>query len=91
MRSFAILPVVAAWLFAGVDINSASKQELMSVKHIGGKKADSIIEYRTKKCFENLAELKNVNGFGAKTIESLSEHLEAKPCKDKPNSQRIQK
>ena len=38
----------------------------------------------TNKGIKNLAELKNVNGFGAKTIESLKGTLEAKPCKEKP-------
>lgn len=91
MRTLAVVFIFTLQLLGGIDINTASKEELTEVKNIGPKKADSIIEYRTKKCFEDLSELKNVNGFGAKTIESLSEHLEAKPCKDKPNSQRIQK
>ncbi len=67
-------------LFAVVDINSASKDDLMKVKGIGEKKADAILEYRKNKCFDNVNELDNVNGFGAKTVEALKSEIEAKPC-----------
>lgn len=81
MKKTLFLSFFVASSFASVDINSASKEELMTIKKIGSKKADSIIEYRKKKCFESVLELKEVNGFGVQTIEALSKELEAKPCK----------
>lgn len=81
MKTIALCLVFVVSAFSAVDINSASKEELMKVKNIGSKKADSIVEYRKKKCFDNVAELKNVNGFGAVSVEAMAKELEAKPCK----------
>ena len=39
---------VASSALAAVNINTASKDELMSLKGIGEKRADDIIEYRKK-------------------------------------------
>lgn len=68
-------------LFALVDINSASKEELMSAKGIGAKTAEAIMEARAKKCFNNVDELTVIKGIGTKKVEKLKEFFEAKPCK----------
>ncbi|NWF66093.1 MAG: helix-hairpin-helix domain-containing protein [Campylobacterales bacterium] len=68
-------------LFGAIDINSASKEELTKIKGIGDKKAEAIIEYRNKKCFDKIEDLDSVKGFGAKSVEALKSELEVKPCK----------
>lgn len=53
-----------------IDINTADKSELMSIKGIGDKKADLIIAYRP---YNSIWDLSNVNGISEefiKTIES---------------------
>lgn len=55
-----------------VNINTADQQQLESVKGIGPKKAQAIIEYRQKHGkFKNVDELDKVRGFGKKGIEQL--------------------
>ena len=59
-----------------VSINSATKEELMTVKGIGEVKANKIIEYRnTNGKFNSLEELTNVSGIGTKTFEKIKEYL----------------
>lgn len=56
-----------------VNINNASKEELMTLPNIGDKRADSILEYRESNKFETVEDLKNVNGIGEKFYQSLKD------------------
>lgn len=56
-----------------ININNASKEELMSLPNIGDKRADSILEYRESNKFETVEDLKNVNGIGEKFYQSLKD------------------
>ncbi len=51
MKILAMLAISAGLLFGAVDINNATKDQLMSIKGVGDKKADAIIEYRKGHCF----------------------------------------
>lgn len=59
-----------------VDINSADLAELETLNGIGDKKAQDIIDYRTKNGpFQTLDDLGNVAGFGDKTLEKLKDSI----------------
>jgi competence protein ComEA len=82
MKVLISLVMVFSFLFAGsIDINSASKNELMSLNGVGAKKADAIVMYRKKHCFKKIADLKNVKGIGAKFIEKNKKNIRAGKCK----------
>ncbi len=62
--------------FAAVNLNTATKEELDSVKGIGPVKAQAIIEYRQKNGqFKSVDDLKNVKGFGEKSVENIRSEL----------------
>ncbi|VEG81512.1 ComEA family DNA-binding protein [Wolinella succinogenes] len=78
-KIFMALLLLSAWLMAAVNINTATKEDLMKVKGIGEKKAEAIIEHRTKNgAFKSLEELKSVKGFGEKSVEGLKSELSVK-------------
>lgn len=55
-----------------VNLNQATKEELMSLSGVGDKKADKIIEYREENgSFQRTEDLMNVDGIGEKTFDSL--------------------
>ncbi|MGE4213471.1 MAG: ComEA family DNA-binding protein [Anaerotignaceae bacterium] len=59
-----------------VNINTATKEELMTVTGIGEITADRIIEYRTENGnFADTAELMNVHGIGEKTYEKFKDRV----------------
>lgn len=56
-----------------VNINKASKEELMSLPNIGEKRADAIIDYRSQNKFENIEDIKNVTGIGEKFFQAMKD------------------
>lgn len=61
-----------------IDINSALKEELMSLPGIGEVLADRIIEYRENNKFNSIEEIQNVPGIGLKKFEGIEELIEVK-------------
>ena len=59
-----------------VNINTAAVEELKTLKGIGEKKAEAIIEYRKQNgSFKNKEELMKVRGIGKKLYESFQERV----------------
>ena len=59
-----------------VSINTASKEELMSLSGIGEIKAQSIINYRNQYgSFKKLEEIKNVKGIGDSVFEKVKDNI----------------
>lgn len=59
-----------------ININTATKEQLCKITGIGDKKADLIIRYRQEHGnFNSIDDLKNINGFGEKTIAKLKPSL----------------
>lgn len=74
---FALLAMlVSVAAMAAVNINTASQQELETLKGIGPVKAKAIVDYRSKNGpFKSAADLVNVPGIGEKTVEKLKPDL----------------
>lgn len=59
-----------------VSINTASKEELMTLKGIGESKANDIIKYReTNGAYNNIEDLKNVPGIGENLFAQIKEDI----------------
>lgn len=58
-----------------VNINTASKEELMNVSGIGASKADSIISYRIKTPFSKIEDIMNVSGIGESLFDKIKKYI----------------
>ena len=67
-----LLAMLASLAFAAVDINTASKEELMSLKGIGTAKAEAIIAARP---FTSTDEIKKVKGIGEGIYNNIKDEI----------------
>ncbi len=81
MKILAMMVLGVSLMFGAVDINSASKSELMSLNGVGEKKADAIIKHRKGNCFKTVDGLVKVKGIGNKFMEKNRKNLKAGKCK----------
>ena len=61
-------PVIAG--SGKININTCSKEKLVTLKHIGDKIADRIIEYRKAHPFKKIEDIMDVKGIGQKVFEA---------------------
>ncbi|WP_311492489.1 ComEA family DNA-binding protein [uncultured Anaerococcus sp.] len=56
-----------------ININLASKEELMTLPNVGEKRAQAILNYRKEKRFEKIEDIKNIKGIGEKYFEAMKD------------------
>lgn len=60
---------------SNVNINTATKEELMTLTGIGESKAEAIISYREKTPFTKIEDIKNVSGIGESVYEDIKNNI----------------
>lgn len=58
-----------------VSINTATKEELMTLNGIGEAKAVAILEYRAKTSFQTIEDIKNISGIGESVYEKIKDYI----------------
>ena len=71
---FALFALCGTLVFGAINLQTASKEELMSIKGIGEKKAEQIIEYRKTNTIKSADDLKNIKGFGDNIVSNVKEN-----------------
>jgi competence protein ComEA len=66
---------------ATINVNTASVEQLATIKGLGPKKAQAIIDYRQQNgSFKTVADLGNVPGIGDKLLASITPYVNANPA-----------
>ncbi|EIM64580.1 helix-hairpin-helix domain-containing protein [Desulfobacter postgatei] len=76
MVTLCSLPAIAGAKM--VNINTAPKEELTTLKYVGDALADRIIEFRTSTPFVNIEDIMKVKGIGPKVFEANKDQISVK-------------
>lgn len=77
-RLLLALTLLVSFAFGAVNLNTATKKELMTLDGIGDKKAEEIIKYREKTPFKKPEDIKNIKGVGDKLFDKIKDKVEVK-------------
>lgn len=58
-----------------ISLNSASREELMTLKGIGEAKADAIIEYRKNNLFNTIEDIMKIKGIGQSIFDKIKDNI----------------
>ena len=83
-----VLALFSGAALAAINLNSATKDELVALPGIGPAKAKAILDHRKAHGpFKSIEELKDVKGIGAKRFEKLKGELTVAGATTKPTQQ----
>ena len=63
-----------------IDLNAASKEELMRLQHVSASAAQKLVDYRDRKGrFESVGDLAEVEGFSDRAIDQIRDQVTVGP------------
>ena len=77
-----------SFLFSAINLQTASKDELMCIKGIGEKKATAILTYRKSNKVKSADDLINIKGFGKGIIANVKAGKKSVSCGGKKITQK---
>jgi len=83
MKKIIAMLVLCSSFVLAINLQTATKEELMNIKGIGEKKAEQILEYRKINSIKSLEDLRNIKGFGDSIINNIRNDVKVKNKLDK--------
>ena len=79
MKNLVILALLVSLAAAKININEASRYELMTIGGLDAGRADMLMQYRQKREISSADELKDINGFASYDTAKLQKSFEISP------------
>jgi len=86
MKKILVLLALTASFLAAINVQQASKDELMCIKGIGEKKASAILKYRKENKLKSADDLLEIKGFGKVLVRNVQNDIKSVACGGKKSN-----
>jgi len=86
MKKILFMLVVTLSFLSALNVQNASKDELMCIKGIGEKKASAIMKYRKSHKLKSAQDLLEIKGFGKALVKNVEKDIKSVACGGKKSS-----
>ena len=90
-KIFFLMAISISLLFSAINVQTASKDELMCIKGIGEKKAESVLKYRKSHKLKSADDLIEIKGFGEVLIKNVKKNIKSVACGGKKSTKKVTK
>lgn len=80
-----------SFLFSAINLQTASKKDLMCINGIGAKKAEAIIKYRKANKLKSADDLLKIKGFGKGVVANVKAGKKVVACGGKKSKKVVKK
>jgi len=86
MKKILVMLALMLSFLSAINVQTASKDELMCIKGIGEKKADTVMKYRKSHKLKSADDLLEVKGFGKALVKNVKNDIKSKACGGKKST-----
>lgn len=86
MKKILFMLAITLSFLSALNVQKASKDELMCIKGIGEKKASSIMKYRKSHTLKSAKDLLEIKGFGKELVKNVQNGTKSVACGGKKSS-----
>jgi len=91
MKKILVSSLLMFSLASALNVQKASKDELMCIKGIGEKKATAILKYRKSHKLKSAQDLLEIKGFGKSLVKNVEKDTKSVACGGKKSSKKSAK
>ena len=88
MKKILVMLAISISFLAAINVQKASKDELMCIKGIGAKKATAILKYRKSHKLKSADDLLEIKGFGKALVKNVKNDVKSSACGGKKSSKK---
>jgi len=88
MKKILFFMVISISFLFSINVQTASKDELMCIKGIGDKKADAILTYRKSTKLKSAEDLSEIKGFGKVLVSNVKNNIKSVACGAKKSAKK---
>ncbi len=91
MKKILVMLALSISFLAAINVQNASKEDLMCIKGIGAKKAAAILKYRKSHKLKSADDLLEIKGFGKALVKNVKNDVKSVACGGKKSTKKTSK